>query len=649
MDRLRRHHLAVLTAGTLVLLLTGAALMRAGVSPAARAAYLAAYWCGGYAATRAAWIALRRGRIDVNLLMLLAAAGAAALGAWDEGAILLFLFSLSNTLEHYAMARTRRAIEALMALRPDRALVRRADREQAVPVEDVAVAETIIVRPGDRIPLDGRVALGISEVDQAPITGESAPVTRRPGDDVFAGTINGPGLLEITVTRPPGESTLARIIRMVAEAQGQRAPTERLIDRVGQPYAVGVIAASGALAAGLPLLAGWSLPDAFYRAMTLLVVASPCALVISTPASLLSAIANAARAGVLFKGGAALEALAAVRTVVFDKTGTVTRGVLVVTDVVPLDGGQPADLLAVAAAAELRSEHHLAAAIVAAAREQGLPVRPPEVFRGVPGQGVVASVDGVEVRVGIPDLAAGAGTPLPEAASAALARLEAAGRTAVVVAAGERVLGVIGLADAVRAEAPAVIEALRRLGVERIGLITGDNERTAAAVAGAVRIAHVEARLMPEDKVAVIRRLRAAGGGVAMIGDGVNDAPAMAAADVGIAMGRAGTDAALETADVVLMRDDLHRLVYAIALARRARAVVVQNLAFATIVIAVLVATALAAGLPLSAGVVGHEMSTVIVVANGLRLLRWRPPLPARFASTAVPGRPEEKPAPALK
>jgi len=644
MPSLRRHRLAVLTAGTLVFLVAGVALARAGLASAAYAAYGLAYASGGYAAACAAWGALRGGRIDVNLLMLLAAAGAAVLGAWDEGAVLLFLFSLSNTLESYAMARTRRAIEALLALRPERALVRRAGGEVVAAVEDVAVGEVVVVRPGERIPLDGRVTAGVSDVDQAPITGEPVPVTRRPGDAVFAGTINGAGLLEIEVTRPAGETTLARIIRMVAEAQSQRAPTQRVIDRVGQPYALGVIAASGALAVGLPLLAGWPLPEAFYRAMTLLVVASPCALVISTPASLLSAIANGARAGVLFKGGAALEALAGVRTVVFDKTGTLTRGVLVATDVVPTDGGPPETLLALAAAAEVRSEHHLAAGIVAAAQAWGLPLEAPATFQAVPGQGVVAQVGGREVRVGVPELAAGAEAALPEPAQRALERLEAAGRTAVVVAVSGRVLGVIGLADVVRPEAAEAVAALRRLGVLRVGLVTGDNERTAGAVAAALGITHVESRLPPEDKVAVIRRLRAADGPVAMVGDGINDAPALAAADVGVAMGRGGTDAALETADVVLMHDDLRRLVYALALARRARAVVVQNVAFAGAVIAALVVATLAAGLRLSAGVVGHEMSTVIVVANGLRLLRWRPP---EAPTAAAPS--EEKPAPAMK
>jgi Cd2+/Zn2+-exporting ATPase len=308
-----------------------------------------------------------------------------------------------------------------------------------------------------------------------------------------------------------------------------------------------------------------------------------------------------------------------------------------------MDGGPPEDLLALAAAAELRSEHHLAAGIVAAARAWGLPVEAPATFQAVPGQGVVAQVGGREVRVGVPELAAG-DAALPEPARRVLERLEAAGRTAVVVAASGRVLGVIGLADVVRPEAAEAVAALRRLGVSRVALVTGDHERAAGAVAEALAIADVEARLQPEDKVAVLRRLRAAGGPVAMVGDGVNDAPALAAADVGIAMGRGGTDAALETADVVLMRDDLGRLVYALALARRARAVVVQNLAFAGAVIAALVVATLAAGLRLSVGVIGHETSTVIVVANGLRLLRWRP-----SEAPAAAARPEEKPAPAMK
>ncbi|MDR7523328.1 MAG: heavy metal translocating P-type ATPase [Armatimonadota bacterium] len=576
-------------------------------------------------ASRSAARALRAGRIDVNLLMLLSAAGAAILGAWDEGAVLLFLFSLSNTLESYAMARTRRAIEALMALRPDRALVRRPEGDVAVEVDRVAVGETIVVRPGERIPLDGRIIAGTSDVDQAPITGESIPLARGPGEDVFAGTINGGGLLEIQVTRPAGESTLVRIIRLVAEAQRQRAPTQRLIERFGQPYALAVITASALLVFALPVFGGWSREAAFYRAMALLVVASPCALAISTPASLLSAIANAARAGVLFKGGAALEALAGVRAVVFDKTGTLTRGVLAVTDVVALDGGDAADVLALAASAEQRSEHHLASAIVAEARRRRQVLRLPDAFQATPGLGIVASLDGTEVVVGRPGLVARTCGGVPPPAREALARYEAEGKTAVLVAAAGRVLGAIAMADAVRPEAAAAVAALRRLGIDHIGIVTGDNDRVAGGVASALGITHVEARLLPEEKVDAIRRLRDAGRRVAMVGDGVNDAPAMATATVGVAMGRAGTDAALETADVVLMHDDLSRLIYALALARRAQAAVVQNLVFASLVIVGLVVAVLVFGLRLAYGVVGHEMSTVIVVANGLRLLGYRP------------------------
>jgi Cd2+/Zn2+-exporting ATPase len=637
-----RHGQAVLSAATLGALLGGVMASRAGQASAGLALYGLAYLCGGVVAARAAWGALRRGRIDVNLLMLLSAAGAAALGAWDEGAVLLFLFSLSNTLEHYAMARTRRAIEALMHLRPDRALVRRSDGERVVPSETVVVGETIVVRPGERIPLDGRVRSGLSEVDQSPITGESVPVTRGPDDEVFAGTINGSGLLEIEVTKPAGETTLARIIRLVAEAQNQRAPTQRLIDRLGQPYAVGVILGSVLVAAGLPLLADWPVADAFYRAMTLLVVASPCALVISTPASLLSAIANGARAGVLFKGGAALESLATVRSIVFDKTGTLTRGVLTVTDVLPLDASEPGEILALAASAEQRSEHHLAAAIVRAARRAGVALRHPEAFRSVPGQGVVALLNGTEVAVGGLDLMRSACREVPAEAHEALAALEDAGRTAVLVAASGHVLGAIGLADVERPEAPGAIAALRRLGMLHIGMVTGDNERVARTLASRLGITDVETRLLPEEKVDAIQRMRARGYPVAMVGDGVNDAPALAASSVGVAMGRTGTDAAMETADVVLMHDDLRRLVYAVALARRARAVVIQNLTFASLVIVGLVGAALLGDLRLALGVIGHEASTVIVVLNGLRLLRWQPPA-LGLAANVVPAAPSEE------
>ncbi len=597
--------------------------------------YVLAFLSGGWQAAVIGFNSLRRGRIDVDFLMVAAAVGAATVGDWAEGGMLLFLFSLSNALQQYALDRTRRAIRALMNLRPATARVTRDGHEEIVPVEELVIDDVLDVRPGERLPADGAILTGNSAIDQSPITGESIPVPRGPGDPVFAGSINGRGALEVRVTRRAADSTLARIIQLVEEAQSERAPTQRRLDAFEQKYAVGVIGTTALVAVSLPLLFGWQWGPAFYRAMTVMVVASPCALVISTPASILSAIAAAARHGVLFKGGAHMENLAGVRVVAFDKTGTLTEGRPRVTDVCPLaaDISEEA-LLALAAAVEARSEHPLARAVLAAAQERGLALAEVCDLQAVPGRGVSARLDERCLFIGTADYLCELGAEVPAAVLEQQTALEDQGRTVMLVGSQAAVgrppqlLGLVAVADVVRPEARAALQALKAAGVTRTVMLTGDNARAARAIGTAAGVDEVHAELLPEDKVAVIRDLLRDYGAVAMVGDGVNDAPALAVATVGIAMGAGGSDVALETADVVLMASDLAKLAYAIDLSRRAMRVVGQNLTFALAVIGVLIISAFTNLVGLSLGVVGHEGSTVIVVLNGLRLLGFRPRLP---------------------
>jgi Cd2+/Zn2+-exporting ATPase len=492
-------------------------------------------------------------------------------------------------------------------------------------VEVLAHGDLVIVRPGDRLPADGVVAAGESAVNQAPITGESMPVAKRPGSPVYAGTINGPGVLEVTVTRLAGETTLAKIIHLVAQAQSEKATTQRIIDRFGEVY-VPAILGLVVVAAIVPILAGTAPLTAFYRATVLLVVCSPCALVISTPASVLSAIANAARNGILFKGGVHLETAARVRVLAFDKTGTLTQGAPAVTDVESAPGVSAEETLAVAAALERRSEHPLARAVLAEATRRGVAGGEEATdVRAVVGRGVRGRLDGEEAYVGNDSMVAEFGhRPSPEL-EAARARLENQGKTVMLV--GRRaergaILGLIAVADPPRPDAVRAVAALRRAGIARTVMLTGDNPRVAQAIGKTVTVDEVHAELLPQDKVRLIKALAGESGPVAMVGDGINDAPALAAASLGIAMGGAGSDAALETADVVLMGDDLRRLPYVIALGRRARRVIVQNLAFSCAVIVTLIVATLAGWTNLTLGVIGHEGNTLLVVLNGLRLLR---------------------------
>jgi Cd2+/Zn2+-exporting ATPase len=622
--------MATLTGSGLTLLLLGMVLERSGLPTIwHHTAYVLSALAGGWFAVRSTTRALVKLRFDVNLLMILAAIGAGVIGYVFEAAVLMFLFSLSNTLEVYTMGRTRRALHALLKLRPALARVIRDGREIEVDAESVRIGERVIVKPGEAIAADGVVTAGESLVDQSSLTGESVPVLRAIGDKVFAGTLNQQGALEVRATRAAGDTTLARIVQLVREAQEQKSRTEEIAEWVGRYYTVVVILAA-ALMIVIPLafLHHDFLPS-FYRAMTLLVVASPCALVIATPATILSAIANAARHGVLFKGGRFIEALGRVRAVAFDKTGTLTRGHFEVTDVIAISGATDAQILAAAAAAEKRSQHPLAQAVVRAADARGLTYGAADQLTNHLGKGLVARVDGTEVRIGTPDLFTLLGQEVPRAALDHVGRLNDAARTAMIVQAGGA-WGVLAAADEPRPTAGATVSALRAEGVRSVVLLSGDHPRTVEAIARRVGVSEQYGALLPEDKVERIAELERRHGVVAMVGDGINDAPALARATVGVVMGGIGSDAALESADVVLMGDDLSALPFAVRLSQQARRVVIQNVSIAAGVMVLLVTWVFLGqhtpfgALKLPVAVSGHEGSTVVVILNGLRLLGVR-------------------------
>ncbi|WP_435075133.1 heavy metal translocating P-type ATPase [Halorubrum sp. HHNYT27] len=607
-----------------------------GPSLLAWAGYGVAYAFGGWYGLMGAVETLRHRAVDIDLLMIVAALGALSIGAPFEGAMLLFLFSLSNALQHYAIGRSRRAIQSLVEMRPDEAQVLRDGEEVTVPIDDVAVGDVFVVRPGDRIPLDGAVTSGEGTVDQSSLTGESVPVPKEPGDKVFGGTINENGSLEIEVTRRAHESAISRLIHMVERAQSEKAPTQRLIDRLEQPYVLGVFALTLA-AIALPIALGSEFAGTFYRAMTLMVAASPCAVIISTPAAVLSAIASGGRQGVLFKGGEHVEAAARIDAVAFDKTGTLTQGDTQLTDVFPRPGTSAGtltedELLSLAAAVQARSEHHLARATVRAATERSLDVADAERFQSVAGKGVTADVGGRTTHIGnrsyFETVLGDEVIDGLEPGFDRLRTLEAEGKTSVLVAQerhGElSVVGWLTFTDAVRPDAAEMIADIRSLGVEHIVMLTGDNERVARRIADEVGIDDVQAELLPEEKVATVEALMERHGTVAMVGDGVNDAPALATATLGIAMGGAGTDVALDTADVVLMGDDLSKIPYVLGLGRKTRRTLTVNLIVAFGAIGIMVAAILLRGIPLPLAVVGHEGSTVLVSLNGLRLLGFR-------------------------
>jgi Cd2+/Zn2+-exporting ATPase len=623
--------------------------------PVAIGLFALAYVAGGYDASRHALPALFKLHFDTDVLMLLAAIGAAILGEWVEGAFLLFLFGLGHVGEHYAMNRARHAIQSLADLAPKTARVQRDGQELEVPVNDLYLGDVVLVRNGERIPADGRVVRGQSAVDQSSITGESIPVDKGRGDEVFAGTVNGDGSLEIEVTKRAQDTTLSRVIQMVAEAQGQKSPTQRFADRFTRIFVPAVLMLD-VLVIALPPLLGWTdWIDSFFRGMVLLVAASPCALAIGTPASVLAGIAQAARNGVLIKGGVHLETLGALDALAFDKTGTITRGELEVTDVITADRRPPTadrrqpstagptrsaalsfsadaaagSLLSLAAAVESRSSHPLAQAIVRAAQGRGLALPETGDMEAVSGRGVRSSLNGRPVLIGNLKLFEAEGIPMPDDLRSTVHKLEQQGKTTMVVYGpapdgGMGFLGIIGVADTPRQTARTALQKLKQMGIHKTVMLTGDNERVAAAIAQWVGLSDYRANLLPEQKVEAIKSLTAEYGHVAMIGDGVNDAPALAQATVGIAMGGAGTDVALETADVALMADDLSQLPFAVGLSRATRRIIRQNLAIALGVILLLVATSVAGVVGLSLAVVIHEGSTLVVVANALRLLGFK-------------------------
>lgn len=579
---------------------------------------------------------LRRGKFhfNIDLLMVVAALGAAILGEWVEGALLLFLFSLGHALEHYTLGRARNAIAALADLAPQTALVQCDGREAAIPIAEIRPGDRVVVKPAERIPVDGVVREGRSAVNQAPITGESVPVDKAPDETVFAGSVNGDGALVVEVTAAIGDRTLDRVIKLVAEAQTQKAPTQLFTDRFERVFVPVVLVADLLIIVVPPLLGVWTWSESFYRGMALLVAASPCALALGTPAAVLSGIAQAARKGVLIKGGAYLEVLGSIDTLALDKTGTITRGEPEITDLRPFEGVSEERLLTLSAAVEKRSQHPLARAIIHKAEQRGLELPAAGNLESETGRGIRALVDGATVEVGRLLMFEETGTEVPASVRANVAELEKAGRTTVVVrrrpsaaaatalADGNGWLGVIGVADEPRSGVRETLDRLRAVGVRRIVMLTGDNAGVGKAVGDAVSVDEVRAGLLPEDKVKAIQAL-AQSGRVAMVGDGVNDAPALAHATVGIAMGGAGTAAALDTADVALMADDLGRLPFAMGLSRMARGIIRQNLLVSLGVILLLVVATTTGLIGIGNAVVMHEGSTLVVIANALRLLSY--------------------------
>ncbi|MGE3511222.1 MAG: heavy metal translocating P-type ATPase [Vicinamibacterales bacterium] len=586
--------------------------------------YAIALALGLPAPLRKARQAIKVGVLDINVLMIVAAAGAVALGEWAEAAAVVFLFAVAQALEVRTLERARHAVRALMELVPSQVLVRRGEEEQLTPIDDVTIGDVMVLRPGDKVPLDGLVVSGASAVNQAPVTGESLPIDKGTGDEVFAGTINGRGALDVRVTKLRRDSTLTRIVHLVEQAQAQRAPAQALVERFARIYTPSVLALSLAIVV-VPLLTGGDWRVWLYRALVLLVVSCPCALVISTPVSVVAALAGAARRGVLIKGGVHLERAASIRCLAFDKTGTLTLGQADVLDIQTFGAARPADVLAVAAAVERRSEHPIAQAIVQHARRHGAAGMVATDVHALPGRGAEGMLDGRPILVGNPRLFEERGLHgglTGGVLAAAVARVAEAGRTPVIVSRDGTPIGVIAVADRPRPAARDALDVLRRDGIAHLVMLTGDSEATARAVARELGIDQVRAGLLPEDKVDAVRELRARYGTVAMVGDGVNDAPALALADIGVAMGAAGSNAALETADVALMSDDLLKIPYALRLSRSTLRNIQANLAISLVLKGTFVIAALAGVATLWMAVLADTGASVIVIANALRLLR---------------------------
>jgi Cd2+/Zn2+-exporting ATPase len=590
----------------------------AGTVPVFAAGIAAGGWYWG----RRAWSAARLFALDINALMLLAVLGAIGIGEWSEAATVTFLFALAQWIESHNMERARLAIRALMELAPNEALVRQDGRDVRVTVDQVGIGDIVVVRPGEKIPLDGTVAAGASEVNQAPITGESLAVAKSIGHEVLAGTINGHGALDVRVTRLRRDTTLARIIDLVEHAQSERAPSQTFVERFARVYTPAVVLLALAVAVVPPLLFSQAWAEWIYRALVLLVISCPCALVLSTPVSIVSALAGAARKGVLIKGGRHLETLGRVSCVAFDKTGTLTYGTPEVAEIVPLEGFSARDVLRLAAAIESRSDHPVGRAILRRAGRDGVEAVPGDAHQDLPGLGASAVVDGQPVVVGSHRLFEERGW-CAEAIDATIEAVATAGRTIVLVAAAGRTIGIIAVADAPRDTARMTVDLLREGGIRHIVMLTGDHTNTAQRIAGEMGIDEIRAELLPADKVSAVRALKAAHGSVAMVGDGVNDAPALAAADIGIAMGAAGSDAALETADIALMADELLRIPYAIRLSRSTMRNIQINIAASLGLKAVFLVLAGMGAATLWMAVVADMGASLLVIGNGLRLLRY--------------------------
>jgi Cd2+/Zn2+-exporting ATPase len=587
--------------------------------------YVLAYMAGGYDLARHTVPTILRGKFDVEFLMLVAAAGAAALGDWAEGTLLLFLFSFGHSLEHYAMERARNAIEALGSITPKVARIRRGGNEIEVPVAELRVGDVAIVRPGDRIAVDGKITQGNSSVDQSPITGESVPVDKKLGENVFAGSINGDGSLEVEVAKLASDTTMSRVIKMVEEAQSQKSSTQTFTDKFERILVPAVLVTVVLAAVAPPLLGLLTWKSAILRALSTLVGASPCALALATPAAVLAGIGQAARNGVLIKGGVHLENLGLLSAIALDKTGTITRGKPEVSDIVLGQGVEEAHLLQLAASVETRSNHPLAQAVVRRAEADELKLHHAGEIQNLQGRGVQSEVDGQLVRIGNEKMFQEAGLAVPPEIEKRILELSDSGKPIMIVGHGDRILGAIALADEIRPETPECLKLLREAGIKSLIMLTGDNDRVAQTIAREAGVTEVRADLLPENKVTAIQELLKKHGMVAMVGDGVNDAPALANATVGIAMGAGGTDVALETADVALMADDLSKLPFAVALSRQSRRIIQQNLFISLGVIALLVPSTLLGFASIGVAVIFHEGSTLLVVFNALRLLSFRP------------------------
>ncbi|MDA8210557.1 MAG: heavy metal translocating P-type ATPase [Clostridia bacterium] len=587
--------------------------------------YLAAILSGGFYTAKSGWYSLKSLSLDMNFLMAVAVIGAAAIGEWAEGATVVFLFALGNTLQAYTMDKTRNSIRALMDLSPKEALVRRAGQELRLPVEELVVGDLIIVKPGERIPMDGEVVVGRTDVNQAPITGESMPVEKTVGQEVYAGTINGQGAIEMKVTKLVEDTTLAKIIQLVEEAQAQKAPSQQFVDVFAKYYTPAVIIAA-VLVAVLPwLFFGQPFQPWFERALILLVVSCPCALVISTPVSIVAAIGSAAKRGVLIKGGAYLEEAGALKVIAFDKTGTLTAGKPEVNSVIPTADVPLEQVLEIAAAIETRSQHPLAEAILKYARERNIQIPEGTDFQSFTGKGAGLQINGEPYYIGNRRLLAELNIPLGHLQEE-LTALQDRGQTVMLVSSSKEVLGLIAVADKIRESSRAAVAALHRAGITKLVMLTGDNAGTAKVIAEELGIDDYRAELLPESKLYAIQQLQHQYGKAAMVGDGVNDAPALAAATVGIAMGGAGTDTALETADIALMADDLTKLPYAMHLSRKALGVIKQNIGFSLVVKGVFLVATFLGMANLWMAVFADTGAALLVIANGMRLMKVADP-----------------------